>query len=363
MVIKKGLVFIFCTIFFTFSVFASIGVSPAYHEIEFSPNAKYVLTFNFFTDGDSKLRLYTAGDLTEYAELSKKSLKGSGSVNVLLTLPDEIKVPGTHRLLIGAEQVVEEGTGVAIVGNMRAVIRINVPYPGKYAEVEFEAKNANAGQPVDFHVKINNLGKEYLVVKANIEIYDSTGKKLDTLPGGSFLIESSASKEFTTQLDTKDYKAGNYKAVAVVEYDESSIREEKTFRLGELFVDIANYTSEVERDKINPFIIEAESFWNDPIENVYANVSIIDHDIRFLTPSSNIEPFGKATLRGYLDTSTIEGDTFKAKIILNYKGNSTERTVDVRFKKDINYLVYIIIAVVAITVIGWFIWKRRKKKK
>ena len=81
--------------------------------------------------------MYVEGDLAEYVTLNKDSLVGSGGVSASLALPIRIETPGTHVIYVGARQLPGEGGGIGIVGNIRGVIKVKVPYPGKYATVSF----------------------------------------------------------------------------------------------------------------------------------------------------------------------------------------------------------------------------------
>lgn len=362
MVIKKSLLLFVFLLNLTFVV-ASIGVSPGIYEVDFKPNLNQVFHFEFFSDIDSNLKIYAQGDLAQYIELSTNELSGSGGVNVLLSLPSQVDIPGVHNILVGAEQTSSDSAGLRIVGNIRGVIKVKVPYPGKYAEIDFSTINANAGEDVMFTVNLKNLGKEVISSNSYIEIYDFGGNKKTTLYLGSNILNPTESVRLSSELKTKDYAAGNYKAIAVVEYEGKTIREEREFRLGELFVGIFNYTNELVRDKINRFDIDVESSWNDPIDNVFANVTILGYDLNFLTPSKGLKGFEKSKLTGYIDTSSIGSDKFQANIIVSYLGKKTEKTVDLTFNKKQNNKTYFFIGIVLALVLAWFVWRRYGSKK
>jgi len=304
--IKKGFeigfIFLFALIVIS-EVYAIVGVSPASYTVNFEPNLERTFSFGFIFDEGAESEVYTAGALTEYVTINKESLKGSGEVVATLKLPESIEQPGEHRIFIGAKQIPSGTAGIGIVGNARGVIKVIVPYPGKYAEVIFEASNANAGEPVDFSVMIDNKGKEELDVGVSIEITDSSKEITETLDFENIIIPISGSEKLTRQLDTTNYKPGDYNATAIVRYGKESIEREAVFRLGELYVGISNYSAEFEKNKINKFEIEAESFWNDVINNLFANISIKGYNIEFLTPSIDLAPWTKSKLTGWVVTS------------------------------------------------------------
>ena len=366
--LKRGALIILLIALILPAVYAALGVSPAFYEVEFKPNLKQVFHFEFFSDNpDEELVVYAEGDLAKYAELSTDRIKGSGGVNVLLQLPEEIDLPGTQRIYIGTTPApADPEEEFKIVANVRGVIKVAVPYPGYYATLEFRTENANVGKPIKFYLRVSSLGKESIIAESNIEIYDSRGIKIETLYVGNDLIDPGKVKDYEIKLDTTTYKAGDYKTIAVVRYIDQTIKAEATFRLGELFVDVTNYTKEFERDKINKFDIHVESFWNDPIENLFAKVIIQNTNIEFSTPSIKIDPWTKSTLTGFLDTAEIKEDRFFGNITLHYEGRTTEKIVELRFRKEINYLLYgtvlgIILLLIVVAVV--YISLRKKKRK
>jgi hypothetical protein len=347
--ISLSLVFIF--ILLSSSVIGVAGVSPAIYEVDFQPGLRQSYRFNFFSDEGVKAEIYAEGDLAQYTKLDKKEIRGSEPVIATIELPNEIYPPGEHKLLIGARQVVEEEGGIGLVGNIRGVIKIKVPYPGKYVEIDFKTHNANAGEPVEFRVSARNLGKENINALAYLDITTPQKEKLDTIFLGAMPIETTKSGEFYKKINTTGYRPGDYNVSAIVKYggDRDAFKE-GIFRLGELYAAIGSTSNDFEKNKINRFNIGVESFWNDPIDGLYADVKIIGTEISFLTPSVNLPPWEKTTLVGFLDTTLIQNETFQANITLHYYDKTTSKIVDLRFKKEKpNYMV--ITAIIAAVMI------------
>jgi len=167
------------------------------------------------------------------------------------------------------------------------------------------------------------------------------------------------------KLDVSGYNPGNYRAVAQVKYEAGEVTAEDTFRLGELRIEILNYTQEFERDELNSFIVDVESLWNDPIRNVYANFSIVGGESA-LTPSIDLDGFTRGQLTGFIDTTGTEGDEFQGKITVFYGEGRTEKTVDLGFKKGgVNYIWVggIVLGVLVLAFVVWVIVKLKKLEK
>lgn len=367
---KKEFVFLVFLLFvFSFASLcsASIGVSPASYSIDFKPGLKSEMYFDFRQDRDINLEVYAEGDLAQYVSFSKKKIEGSGRVDVSLRLPKEIEIPGPHTIYIGARQVIPEGNGFGISGNIRGIIRVVVPYPGQYATIAVNAKDANAGENIDISADIRNLGSESVKAEAKVSIYRAD-KYITELDFGSFDLSSPDQRTISREINTKDYAPGNYNAFGKLLYGDGLVAESNdSFRLGELFVSIVNYSNELERDKLNRFEINVQSQWNDPIEGVYANVTVPGYPISFLTPSANIQGFGTTTLTGFFDTTGIVGDSFDAVIRVNYAGKTTENLVNIKFKKERDYLMIALIAgaviILGLVIFLTYIIRRVEKRR
>jgi len=99
---------------------------------------------------------------------------------------------------------------------------------------------------------------------------------------------------------------------------------------------------------------------------LFAKVIIQNTNIEFSTPSIKIDPWTKSTLTGFLDTAEIKEDRFFGNITLHYEGRTTEKIVELRFRKEINYLLYgtvlgIILLLIVVAVV--YISLRKKKRK
>ena len=345
---------------------ASVGVSPGIYAIDFEPGLRQDFWFNFHADDPELIiDLSIEGDLAEYVQLDKDKIVGVGDVFATLNLPNNIEIPGTHMIYIAAKQRPANKEGFALAVEMRGTIKVHVPYPGKYAEIEFEAENANAGEAVNFYLRIDSKGIEPITTVSTIVIFDSENKSVEILELGldSILSGDFVEKEF--QLDTIGYGAGNYRAVARVKHGGGEQTKEQNFRLGELKVDIIDYQKEVERDKINAFVVEIESFWNSQLENVYVTGKVAKYPINFQTPSVSISPFGKTTAIGHFDTTLIEEDEFLMKLTVHYQDKTNEKDVVVKFKKEINYLLIGLIAAITLLTVFllWTVLKIRRLKK
>lgn len=356
--------FIFIVLFCNVSAFAS--VSPASYTLDFEPGMTRELTFsfNFGPGGEADLEVY--GDLKQYVRLDKTEIVGAEQVTAYLDFPSKIEIPGKHLIRVAAKSRAE-GEGFALVADVRAIINILIPYPGKYAELELTTTNANIGEPVNFELIIFNKGGEPLSTTTSLDIFNDNGE-VETLYWGAQSIEASKNEKLSEELDTIDYKPGGYNVTAIVGYGgDSPATDGGFFSLGELNVGIINTSNYFEEDTINRFEINVESFWNDEIENLYAKVNVSNYDIEFSTPSINLAPWEKTKLVGYLETKDIESKNFQANVSLHYEGKVTSKIVKLTIGEPEGYNLYlwiggIIFAIILLIVVIYIIRKKGGKK-
>ncbi len=356
----------FLLVLFSSFVSAAVGISPGMYNVDFTPNMKQAFSFEFLGDQDMELEIYASGELAPYVELSRTRIRGRGGVVATLELPSELGTPGAHTVYIGARQITnQEENGFGIVGNVKGTINVVVPFPGEYATIGVVATNANAGDPVNITVNTRNFGDQAVHARSIVQIMRDE-KVIKEFDLGEFDLASPEEKIFKRYLDTKHYLAGTYQAIARLYYgSDLSAEGSSAFRLGELYVDIVNYTKLFERDKINRFEIQVESRWNDPIEGVYADVALQGYPMSFLTPAAHLNGFGTTTLTGFFDTTGIQNETFNALIKVHYADRTSEEMATLSFHKSKDYtLIGLIIAgVILIALIVYVSYVLRKAQK
>ena len=346
------------------STFAMLGVSPVSQSVDFSPGLDRSYKFYFTGDADATYAVVAEGDFAQYTTITPVTLKGEGYVTVRLRLPREASVPGAHVIFIVARQKPPQANaGVTLLGAVKSTVVVHVPYPGKYATLTFEASNAKAGEPVPFSLKVSNLGTQEIIAAPRISLINGENTSVSSFALEMSTIQSTQSKSYAFEANTSSYRAGFYRALATVEYGgKTPATHEARFRLGELAVNVTSTSDRLTKNKLNRFDIQIESLWNDPLENVYADVEVLNHSMKFTTPSTSLNGFEKATLTGYFDTTGIEKEPFQVRIVLHYAGTTSERTVAVRFVREIPYLLIALIAGFALliaVIIRLIVWMRR----
>ena len=355
-----------------------LGLSPAKIRINYKPNTNY--TFNFLVV-DAKpnrtILINVSGDFAEYVTLDKQNLTGGGSFTLNLSLPPKAKKPGPNKLSVRVGEVAEETEGIGVAVRVAAAIIIDVPYPGKYAEINLKVHDINEGEPLNLEVNVSSKGEEDIDAEVLVNIYDEDENRLETLNLGRKTVKSQTTRIFKKIFDTKNYGAGNYKAEALVYYDGKVANQSKWFRIGHLFVDIVNWTKYFEPGKLNKFNIEIESEWNADIDKVYAEVTILEKNnlsvnlTSFKTPPVKLKKWKKATLLGYLEAENLESKNYAANITIFYKDKTTSKIIEIMpiEKPFVEKYKFLIIAgssfflLIVIIVVSYFIYRKFRSVK
>jgi len=377
---------------------AGIGVAPAKKVINFEPGKTQQVSLKIINNQhkDLKAVIYARGELAEYFSLRQTLVAMSAeeptkefSFNV--KMPDSLK-PGAHETEIVILEFPkefaseEETTVISAVGSVVSSVIIRVPYPGKYAEADLYVSQAQVNEHVLFTIPIHNFGVEDITnAKATITVYGATYEEIAKIETDAISIKAKTGSKLTGSW-LANVNPGIYHAVAIVEYDGKKIRLEKNFNVGSLFVDITNIVvPKFSLGDIAKFDIYIKSKWNQPISNVYAEMTVSDSEgteyTRFKTASVDLEAEGSGKLEAYWDTKDVPIGEYLLKVILHYAGKTTERVVGATvnidsivtdfttakvvaqkptFSRDTVLLLVIVILV--IINISWLIYFRRARR-
>ncbi len=355
---------------------SAIRISPAKIEGNFKSEMEFNITFIVDSKLNRDLELYVRGDLAEYIELSEDSIFKQGEVTAIVRLPEKIEPPGPKRTYIGARELVDKelagalGTAVAI----ESVILIHVPYPGRYLESKLRAHNVNVNEPLLFELDAVSRGKEDVIMKPRIEVYSEKDELLEVLDFKERLIKSQEKIELVKTLNTTGYRAGEYYGLSKIDYELKTTESRADFRIGELSINIINYTKQLVSGGIREFQLEIESGWNDKIDGAYAKIIILNNSkpmVEFRTSPTNLKPWEKATIKGYIDATNIPPGIYDAEATVIYygrdRGETTTEIIQIEFieEEKINYLLIggIILGILILIVIIFKLRKSGRKKR
>lgn len=381
-----------------------IGLRPGVIRMNLIPG--YERTFDFYVTNTNNIPLnarimpfYEGGRLEGSLTISEDTIPlepfEMKKFYVTLKIPEDVVAPGVSRIGISAYEERNEKSkgGINLQAGVATMITIRGLHPGKYIEASVSAQAGGEGDPVGLVANIQNLGTE-TVLKATtkFEVYDVLTNQLVAMLD-SDTVENVASwlgASMKAEMEGSKAKKGQYKVTATIFYDGLSMQKEAFFRIGEYGFEIVSFTQEGTLGKVIPFEITVESKWNQPFENIYAEVFLkqgTEVMKSFKTPTETLKPFERKTLTGYLDATgglsmgvyTIEVRVYFTGGVVATNGEfklfdaegrlkAEERTGGFRigerpkkpFFTAMNILIMIIFILVVSNII-WFLYARKKR--
>jgi hypothetical protein len=371
---KRALLFLFVGLFFLNICYidGQLGITPAITKVYFQPNMSFFVNYNvLYSDSDTNLIAYADGDLAEYVKIDKNVFKGQEGFTVYVDLPFFINKSGQNKLYIKVKEYNKNSSGIGVAIEVGSLILVKVPYPGKYGEINlFNVNNINEGESINFYLELNNLGEEELNPEVKVEVY-SDGKLFGTYFLGTKKIAPNSMEAFSTTIKETKYKQGSYDALAYVYIDNKNktiLMANKTFYVGNLMINVINWTGKVSRGKISPYIIQVESKWNNNLKNVFAEVNVSRNEKQadfFKTPSIELKKWEISNLQGFFNAENLKEGLYKADIILYYENMTTKKNVDLMIYNPNemikNSIIFGVILFLIIALIIFYFIKRNRK--
>ncbi len=134
-------------------------------------------------------------------------------------------------------------------------------------------------------------------------------------------------------------EAGTYTAKLQIDYEGKSATAETTFKLGEVFVDIISFQTELTADMINEYKAEIASEWSNVIEKAYVQLTIDDGKeiYNFKGSSFSLDPWEEGETLLYVDLNRppaqIAAGVYPATFSVFYDGFSNTKEFDVKIKE------------------------------
>jgi len=354
----------------------AIGISPSRVIVHFKPGLEETFYFTVYNGAseETSVQFYARGEMGEIARLehnvSVLKPNSQETVAVKLRLPMNMSLPGDHELLVGAVEKAGRKPGratfVGAVTGVEAQVYVRVPYPGKYASASIDVGDVVVGEPILFKIIASNLGSEIIEnATAFIDVYEPGGKKVASLTSGMEPIGSKEAKELYAEWLPSNLSAGIYSVSATLLYDGYKTEAETNFRLGDMLIEILNVTAETISGDIVRFEINLQSFWNDAVPGVYAEVNVTDAEGTAVavssTPPVTIGRWSRAKLETFLKTGALKEGEYSALVMLHYSGKTLQKQVRLRINKggpNINPL-YFVVALLVLVIIYLVISKKR----
>jgi hypothetical protein len=296
------------------------GPSPEQLSFQFKPNQ--VITVEFYIYGAERITSFMEGDLAAYAELTDQNQNGSERpISVTLRFPEKLPA-GPHELLVGSREIPPPGNGVGGVASTRRRISVLALYDEPLLQISSLsiadiAVNASSTEAI---VTVHSLTLQNLTVYSDIFVLGADNQTIAVRRTPFVELPSGETGTLQTQLPTRDLSPGKYWGMAVVHYAVNSTNQTVSFRIGTLDFFLDSYPPNLTVDTLNRFEFVVRSNWNNSILGIVGRVKLGPLDEK--TPTVDVDPFGSAGLKTYLDTAGFSLGPLDGEIQLTYpEGN------------------------------------------
>jgi len=378
----------------------AIGITPGQQILDFKPGMQQDVNFKILNNEKKAMEVEVYVEDSELSEIVKfdqtilsfYSDEESKDFSFRVNMPQEIEEPGEHVLNVVVVSKPKLGEGQAFVGATAAVtllLKIRVPYPGKYAKIDLGVSEAKKNEMVAFAVPVWNLGTSDINgAEAEIVILDPKEKEIAKIKTDKKDIKSRNKDELTASW-LADVPIGVYTAVASLNYGgKKDAKAEKIFNVGHFFIDILDISvKDFSLGQVAKFTINVENKWNDLITDVVPEMILMDDEGNRIAnikgADEDIGALEKKSLYAYWDTEGIKEGVYSGKAILHYKGVKTEmemettvglnsirvsllaptgRVVEGGGNLGRNSLIVVLVLLFIIVNVGWVVYVRKIKR-
>ena len=336
--------FIFFLILFSSLAFA-IGVSPPTHEIDYKEGLTQSFDYKILNKDAKEIsvRMWVSGAFSDYVTFSEETFNipahGTHMVTATLTLPDYNSLTDFGRQIVrlhASEQAIRGGMFV-VATSVEPWIIVNVPIPGKYAEI----MNFGVGSIVENYdtkatLVIKNRGTESFSNKeAVITIISSEGDRMDRLTISGVSLNPGEEKTYTQKVLSSDYPSAKYTALAEFTYSPEMVpsTKETFFFIGSTDVVLTNYTDTLVKGKINKINLYLQSLWGSTLSGIRGSV-IVDGNEQLL-PVIDFKPFEEVVVEAFIDVGDTNASSYNAILKLTIPedtGNVETKEIPLSFK-------------------------------
>ncbi len=360
---------------------SAIGISPDKLSLNYEPLAEGELNVYVINTEDSEINasLTLQGDLAKYFKVIEKSVevqpKNTGSFTIGYKLPAVIDTPGLNNIIlkIRKNSAISQGLG-ATLGILSKIV-VDVPYPYKYLEYDFETKSVNEGEEINFDFNIQSKGvKNIFDVVSKIEVYDA--HDLDNLvlelEGDKFPLVSGRNKATKIELNSSEIGIGDYFIDAYLVYDGiESKHVNETISVGYEDVDVLNYTKRVISGGIKKFSVLLKNRWNYDVNKVYIESYLAKDNVpiteRSVSHTVDMRALEEVDVPVYLDVSELISGSYTLVMDIHYSDFVKQEKVEILIEEKIEISMGMIVAIVLIVLVFlniiWMTVQAEKRSK
>lgn len=221
---------------------------------------------------------------------------------------DTFIAPGSYTFGMTVRELLEgDGNGIGSLISVSKNFAVDVYSYDKEVRVSFSAPNINVGNNVTFSLSVASMGYAPIdAVQGKVTVYDAQRTVLGTVVTEKVPLRGLGSVTFAPVFVAENLPPNSYSAKAVVTYDGREKSANATFLIGNMDIELLNYSSVLESG-YSKYEIVVRNKWGDVLRNVFAKVYLESKEILH-TPSIELSPWMEGVLSGIVKTDSNPGD-------------------------------------------------------
>lgn len=319
----------------------SLGVAPSFYNLNADASTQTLkLRILNSHHEDMYVQLTPQGDLAPYVTLADDMYhldpeEESKIIYYTLFIPEDLPAgPNDLRMVLTQlpDGYVEGDTSIEAQISVIQKVTIHVPYPSAYLTGSLFVEAGNTNEAIRFTTHVLSRGDKDVQATGLLRIRGPTNEILDTIQLPPSVIASQKDKRLVVTHPGLEYP-GYYVAESIVRYADKEFVTQKTFSVGS--IDVKATGIQVDRFRLGEIVklgVGIQNQWNSRIENLYADVSVLNEQgsevSTFRTSTTALDAYESTYLDAYWDTARIQAGMYDVAVELNYE----ERVVETFFK-------------------------------
>ncbi|MBU1202253.1 MAG: hypothetical protein KKA51_07145 [Nanoarchaeota archaeon] len=348
---------------------SAIGVGPVFTRIDFEPNFAKEYEFTIYNNDkiNFNAELSISGELKDYITMDTTSLvfkadEESKTVSFTVNLPRDIP-PGEYESRITIKEASESSSMIGAVAAVSHKLTLTVPKHGKYIKI------TTIKDDKKIVVTIKNIGLKEV---EKIELTNNIFSEIDSNNYSNIINNLLPDQDYNFTISLNQ-TSGIYSHNILLNYDGLIKNITETIIIGRINITINNLTiKNFKLGEINQLDITLTTDWNQPIDNLIAEVDVFKNKELITTikgPTTTIEK--NKTLELFIDTKDYsEGEyKFVTKVLRNKELVSqkefllTLKKSEVVTQKKLPLEIIILSIIVLVLALIILLFEKRKKKK
>ena len=322
----------------------ALGVTPGRINLNFEPSAEHNVAIKVVNSEKKamELSITAEGELSKYMEISEARVsfaenEGEKIITYKLKLPERFDKPGLKEGKLVVSQLPDSVNGELVIGALVSVVsqlRVQVPYPDKYAEAEFDADiNGNEAR---LHILVKGLGEKKIENVKGTIIVEKDGLEISRKEESLGALNKF---DRTEMLDIERLDKGDYFATAIVNYDGKLVKFEREFTIGTLLEALGISVNPGFKlggiAELNLLLANEHNF---DAKNIVSRLILQNEDgnsvldVKGITLDISAKKQDVAKL--YLNTEDLRAGSYSGKLILTYGDRIIEKGVRIVLATD-----------------------------